>query len=144
MLRIRRFILLIPKNFSQHSEPKFCLLYHETLLLCQRQLICGASPTSVCKYAIELVHILLSFIGEGISAVTGTSNVAWNILGAIGITQSPYNPSPRFRFLAVGLAYFLLRQIVIKPEDISDPNIEDKHKGIPVLRTNNQQLSDQR
>ena len=111
--------------------------------MCHRQLICGASPSSVCKHAIELVHILLGFIGEGISTVAGTSNVAWNILGAIGITQTPYKPSPRFRFLAVGLAYFLLRQIVIKP-DGNVPNKQDQEKGVPFLRTNKQQLPDER
>ena len=112
--------------------------------MCHRQLICGASPSSVCKHAIELVDILLGFIGEGISTVGGTSNVAWNILGAIGITQTPYKPSPRFRFLAVGLAYFLLRQIVIEQKNVNDPNILDQEKSVPLLRTNKQQLPDQR
>ena len=137
-----RFILLILNDFSYHSEPKLCLLYHETLLLCQRQLICGGSPTSVCKYVIELVDILLGFVGEGISTVGGTSSVAWNILGAIGITQTPYKPSPRFRFLAIGLAYFLLRQIVINQTDDNDPNTQGQHKGHPLLRTNKKQLND--
>ena len=82
LLDMGLFIPSISNHFSQHSEPKLCLLYHETLLMCHRQLICGASPSSVCKHTIELVHILLGFIGEGISTVAGTSNVAWNILGA--------------------------------------------------------------
>ena len=112
--------------------------------MCHRQLICGASPSSVCKHVIELVHILLGFIGEGISTGAGTSNVAWNILGAIGITQTPYKPSPRFRFLAVGLSYFLLRQIVIKQNDVNEPNIQDQENRVPLLRTNNQPVPDQR
>ena len=81
----------------------------------------------------------MSYIGEG-DASGGTSNVAWNILGAIGITQTPYKPSPRFKFLAASLAYFLLRQIVTKPQT-NDKEANEQNKetqegnhDAPILR----------
>ena len=84
-----------------------------------------------------MVDILMSYIGEG-EGSGSTSNVAWNILGAIGITQTPYKPSPRFKFLTTGLAYFLLQQIVLKSEKESDENktTKDADKEAPILRMN--------
>ena len=126
--------------YSSHCEPKLSLLFYESLSLCQRQILCGASPFSTCKHVIELVDIFMSYIGEG-DASGGTSNVAWNILGAIGITQTPYKPSPRFKFLAASLAYFLLQQIVTKPQtkdkESNGQNKEtpDADQEAPILRT---------
>ena len=103
--------------------------------MCQRQLICGGSPTSACNHVLGLVQILVGSVGDGVAASTGTSSVAWNLLGAIGITETPYKPSPRFKFLAVGLAYFLLHQIVVKKTDNIDPKeVQNKNQGLPILR----------
>ena len=84
---------------------------------------------------MEIVDVFMSYIGEG-EGSGSTSNVAWNILGAIGITQTPYKPSPRFKFLTTGLAYFLLQQIVVKSEKDADQNkiTKDDDKEAPILR----------
>ena len=101
--------------------------------MCQRQIVCGASPTSVCKHVFELIEILVAYAGDGSTASSGTSNVAWNLLGVIGIAQSRYKPSPRAKFLSIGLAYFLLHQIIVCADDTRD-QIEDKEQGLPILR----------
>ena len=103
--------------------------------MCQRQIVCGASPTSVCKHVFELIDILVAYAGDGNTSSNDTSSVAWNLLGAIGITQTRYKPSPRAKFLSISLAYYLLHQITVCPEkrDISD-QMEDKERGLPILR----------
>ena len=75
------------------------------------------------------------YIGEG-EGSGSTSNVAWNILGAIGITQTPFKPSPRFKFLTAGVAYFLLYQIVVSSPNNEDKNktAEDVNEDTPILR----------
>ena len=77
----------------------------------------------------------MSYIGEG-EGSGGTSNVAWNILGAIGITQTPFKPSPRFKFLTAGVAYFLLHQIVVASQNNDDKNkmAKDVNEETPILR----------
>ena len=77
----------------------------------------------------------MMYIGEG-EGSGGTSNVAWNILGAIGITQTPFKPSPRFKFLTAGVAYFLLHQIVVSSPNKEDKNktAEDVNEDTPILR----------
>ena len=103
--------------------------------MCQRQIVCGASPTSVCKHVFELIEILVAYAGDGTTSSSGTSNVAWNLLGVIGIAQSRYKPSPRAKFLSISLAYFLLHQIIIFPgEDDTRDKIGDKEQGLPILR----------
>ena len=121
-------------KLSPRSEPKLCLLYHECLYLCRRQITCGASPVSTCKHVIDLVDILIGYLGDGISTSTGSSNVAWNILGAIGLTQTTYSPSPRFKFLATSLAFFLLQQIIIEKKETVDSDDQNPDNGVPFLR----------
>ena len=87
----------------------------------------------------------MSYIGEG-EGSGGTSNVAWNILGAIGITQTPYKPSPRFKFFTAGVAYFLLQQIVVNTQKDDDKNelSTNTNEEAPILRMKSNLNDDKR
>ena len=100
--------------FSEKCESKLPLLYSELILLFGRQLQCGAHPASVTKHVLDLVTIL-SPLALGYSTT-------WNILGAIGLTNQ-YKPTPRGRFLALAISFYLRSQIVEGPTLRTSPNV---------------------
>jgi hypothetical protein len=75
-------------------------------LLCCRQLECGAHPASVAKHVLDFLSIL--------SPLALGASTTWNILGAIGLS-SQYKPTPRGRFLALAMSFYLRSQIVEGP-----------------------------
>lgn len=91
---------------SEKCESKLPLLYSELILFCCRQLQCGAHPASVAKHILDFVSIL--------SPLALGHSTTWNILGAIGLT-SHYKPTPRGRFLALAISFYLRSQILEGP-----------------------------
>ena len=98
---------------SQECEPKLTALYYQTIVLCQRQAALSgggggskAGPKAI-KHVIDFIDVLLT-------AVARVDTEGWNILGMIGLSAA-YRPTPRAKFLAVSLAYFLLKQVSAGP-----------------------------
>ena len=95
---------------SHDCESKLAVLYHQCLVLCQRQMVCGASEPKVIKHVVDLIDVL--FVVARMEEPGGGGG--WSILGIMGLAAS-YKPTPRAKFLAISLAYFLLRQIATGP-----------------------------
>jgi hypothetical protein len=91
---------------SEKCESKLPLLYSELILLCSRQLECGVHPASVVKHLLDFASIL--------SPLALGQSTTWNILGAIGLT-SQYKPTPRGRFLALAISFYLRSQVIEGP-----------------------------
>ena len=95
--------------FSQECEPKLTSLYRTCIFLCQRQVTLSTAGPKVIKHVVDFIDVLFA-------VARIDTDGSWNILGMItsGLSAT-YRPTPRAKFLALSLAYFLLKQIAAGP-----------------------------
>lgn len=105
-------------HLNEKSEYKLPLLYKEYVCLSLRQLNCGASEATVVKYLVDLAEFLWSLHDDAARS--------WNLLGALGFSTK-YKPTPRARFLALSLSYYLLTNLV------EGPRIKTKASTVDVV-----------
>ena len=112
-------------SLSEENEPKVPLLFREFIVLCKRQLDCGASPTGVIK-------ILMDFC-QALGPLHQAGNRDWpaGILGVLGFS-SKYRPPARIKVLALSLTLYIQACILPGPRLKRKSSLGESNDGTPL------------